>query len=385
MSSFKNIQILNRETPRPELQSQVITFLRFPLIVLLVFFHSSGIGVQIGSLVFEGNSTDMPLYHYCTLIFSGPFAFRNQFFFFVSGFLFFSSIKQLDLSIYKIKLRNRVNSLLVPYLFWNFAIFVLYFAMQNIPQLSMFTNKDIHLHDFFSYFWNNGGAMKDDYLIEATVKNMPLAYQFWFVRDLMVAALMSPFIYFYCKKTKIYGILLLGILWSFNWWISIPGFNILWGFFFTAGAYFGINKRNLIEDFGKLRNISFVLFPILSITYCFIGEEIFFEKYHVLHAIMNLTGIVFSFNLIAYLFDKGTIKSVPKFLAAATFFIFATHDLFIKFFRKLSYLIVRPETDLANTVLYFADVILVILFALGLYYLLRRFLPKFTRVITGGR
>ena len=367
-----------------ELQSQVIAFLRFPLIVCLVFFHSTSLGVQIGDIMFEGDSANMPLHYYSTLIFQGPFAFRNQFFYFVSGFLFFLNVQKFDFSIYKKKIKNRINSLLVPYLFWNFVVFAVYFTLQTIPQLSNFTNKDIHLHDFFSYFWNNEGAMKADYSLVVETGNFPIAYQFWFIRDLMIAILLSPAIYFFCKKTKIYGILLLGVLWIMDWWVNIPGFSSFWVFFFTAGAYFGIHKRNLIEDFGKLRILSFVLFPVIVIIYCLVDKD-WGGRGNVQCAAV-ITGIVFCFNFVAYLFENGTIKSAPKFLGAATFFIFATHDpFFINGFRKLTYLIIHPESDLAFTTLFFVNSILVVLCALGLYYLLRRFLPKFTQIITGGR
>ena len=369
--------------PRPELQSQVINFLRFPLIICLVFFHSSSLGIQIGDMIFEINPKDMPVNYYSMLIFSGPLAFRNHFFFFVSGFLFFSSIKQLDLSIYKNKIRNRVNSMLVPYLFWNLTAFAVYFTLQNIPQLNAFTNKDIQLQNFFSYFWNNFGEMRAEHFVDFGSKNYPIASQFWFIRDLMIAALISPAIYFFCKYTKIYGVLLIGILWYFGWWLNITGFASMCIFFFTAGAYFGINKRNLIEDFGKVRNLSFVLYPAISIVYCLLSREFVYRVY--VHHALIVIGIVFAFNFVAYLFEKEIVKSVPKFLASATFFVFASHELLIKFFRKVAHMIILPENDLEFTALFFLSAIMVIFCALGIYYISRLILPKFTRIITGGR
>jgi len=370
---FRDVQ------PRPELQSLVINFLRFPLIVCLVFFHASDPDTQINGIIYTTGSTDFPIHYYCSQFFCGPLQLYVEFFFFVSGFLFFNNINMLDLLNYKNKIQNRVGSLLVPYLFWNFVVFTLYFSINKIPQLESFVNKDVHFHDFISYFWNNPGEMKTNYKINPT---MPISYQFWFVRDLMIAVLLTPIISLFCRKTKIYGIILIGILWYFGYWFKIPGLSIVWIFFFTAGAYFGIHKRNLIEDFGKIRNISFILFPVIAVANLMTMEYIFNEY---IHKIGIIIGIVFSFNFAAYLFEKNVIKPV-KYLSVATFFIFATHDpFFYRTFYKVSYMIFSPESDLGFTLLYFANSILVVFSALGLFFVLKRFLPRFTRIITGGR
>jgi len=366
---------------RPELQSKVIEFLRFPLIVLIVFFHNT---VIVGNVDYDVSTMDMPFFYWCSSLFRGPFAFRNQCFFFISGFLFFQNVKIFDLLTYKNKIKNRVNSLLIPYLFWNAAVIALYVFISMIPQLSNIMNTEIQLHDFFRYFWNQSAEFKSDNVLDAAGGGIgkPAVIQFWFVRDLMMAVLLAPVIYFFCKKAKIYGILLLGILWYFDWWYELDGFSSMCIFFFTAGAYFGINKRNLIVDFGKIRNLSFVLFPSIAVVDLLTME---YDFNHYVHQAEIIVAIIFCFNFVAYLFEKGAIKPT-KFLAAASFFLFATHVPFLlDTFRKLTYIIFRPESDWASITFFFVNVILTVLSALGLYYILRRYLPRFTRIITGGR
>jgi hypothetical protein len=58
------------------------------------------------------------------------------------------------------------------------------------------------------------------------------------------------------------------ILWFIGCWFSLigtHGLSIATLFFFTLGAWFSINKRNLVEEFGKVKKISFYFYPLLVI------------------------------------------------------------------------------------------------------------------------
>ena len=104
-----------------------------------------------------------------------------------------------------------------------------------------------------------------------------------------------------------------------------------------------------------------------------------------IHRIHTFVGIVFVFNLVAYLFEKDMIKPT-KFLGAASFFLFATHAPFLMpMFRKINFILFNPQSDWAFTVLFIVNTVLTVFAALGVYYLLKRFLPTFTGIITGGR
>jgi hypothetical protein len=48
-------------------------------------------------------------------------------------------------------------------------------------------------------------------------------------------------------------------------------------------------------------------------------------------------------------------------------------------------MLLKPTTDFALTSLYFFNVIFVTGVTLGLYYILKKLVPKFTAIITGGR
>ena len=368
-----------------ELQSKVIDFLRFPLIVGVLFIHNRTGSLVIDGQILGGSASVMPMFYYCSQFFSqivGGLA--VPLFFFISGFLFFLNIRKFNAQNYKDKLLSRVKTLLVPYLFWNMFVLAVYFLLQSVPSLSSFSNRELDWHNFFSYFWNNSGELRAGYPIESQADIVfPISYQFWFIRDLMVAVLFTPLIYCMVKYLKIWCVVILGSLWLCGFWFTISpaGFNIDCIFFFTAGTYFGLNKRTLTDDFVKFKKLSFILYPIFALADLF-TEEYVYNLY--IHNAGIIIGIVMCFNLVALLFEKKKIKPLP-FLSAASFFVFALHEPLMKTLRKITFLVLKPETDIALTGLYFLNVIAVTVLTLGIYWVLRRCLPKLTAIITGGR
>ncbi|MDR1644697.1 MAG: acyltransferase, partial [Tannerellaceae bacterium] len=238
------------------LQSQVIDFLRFPLIVGVIFIHNSSAIVTIPNETF-GNETFLPLHYICSNLFSDVLGrIAVPLFFFISGFLFFLNIEKFNGKSYCNKLRTRTKTLLIPYLLWNLLATTIFSIIAVVPALKAFVNHDMEYNvlAFLCYLWGdaNGG--------------MPIAYPFWFIRDLMVIVIFTPLIFLIVKHAKIYAIAALGILWYFNWWFGLPGFSINCIFFFSAGAYFGIYKRSVIECFAKIKRLSFILYPMIAIA-----------------------------------------------------------------------------------------------------------------------
>ena len=360
MTNIKNYQ-----------QSQVIDFLRFPLIIGVLFIHNFNSAFTIRGVEFGANSTELPIFYFCSEFFSQVFSrIAVPLFFFISGFLFFLYVQKFNKSTYKTKLQSRAKTLLIPYLFWNVITFCFFYIFKTTGIMTT-PMPEINI---MRYLWDEG--------VGESVYRMPISFQFWFIRDLMVAVILTPIIYFICKKTKIYGVILIGAFWFLGYWFKILGFSSTCIFFFTAGAYFGINKKNILEDFGKIKNLSFVLYPLIALA-DLLTKEYMFNEY--MHKTGIVIGIVFCFNLVTILFEKGKIKPTP-FLSAASFFVFAIHAPFVLVnLKKISFLLFKPETDIAITALYFFNVIATVCIALGLYYVLKRFMPKFTAIITGGR
>ena len=105
------------------LLSKTISFIRFPLIVGVVFIHSNMLVVNIqGTLI---RYDRWPIVAFLMKLFSVVFAdVCVPLFFFISGFLFFYK-PDFTRGVYIDKLRKRVKTLLVPYLIWNFVGFII--------------------------------------------------------------------------------------------------------------------------------------------------------------------------------------------------------------------------------------------------------------------
>ena len=356
-----------------ELQSKVITFLRLPLIVGVVFIHTCLTSVNIGGrlLVEEG---DFPFHDIFRYLISEEFArIAVPLFFFMSGFLFFTHTN-FTFSAYKNKLAKRVHTLLIPYLFWNIVVLALFFLTQIfVPSMTSGANKlivDYTISDLLGIFWSYG-------------TNMPICYQFWFIRDLMVVVLFSPFVYFLVKYLKAIGVVMLGILWCFGLWFPLTGFSSVAFFFFSFGAWFAVHQHNFVADFKPLR-LSFTFLYILIVMADIILWYKQIEGFHFIHNIGILVGLIAIVTWTAYGIQKGKLKC-SALLAGSSFFIYAYHGMPIAFLVKFWVKLIQPATELTMILGYVLIPFFIVGLGLGVYLLMQKFLPRFTSFITGGR
>lgn len=365
-----------------ELQSKMISFLRFPLIAGVVLAHSYVIPA-VADADMGGNS--FPVFDQVRNLFSQVIG--NIFvplFFFISGFLFFYRTTWGQ-EVYKRKLKSRARTLLVPYLFWN-GIVLLFTFMIALPLFSSFFPhaRELHLSvpDIFREFWAVRLGNDENEVL------YPIAYQFWFIRDLMVVVALTPLIYLYVRYTSWIGIVLLGFCWYMALETGIPGFSVLSLFFFSAGAYFSINNRNLVLDFKPLFLLVAIIYPLLVIADLYTIQS-FSNRPPVyvewIHRAGILVGIILIVNLVAHALKQGHIKS-SAFLASASFFVFAFHEpVFLNNFRKVLYRFFPPVNEFWLIVFYFITPAFVVLISLAVYRILKKYLPAFTNIITGGR
>ena len=136
------------------LLSKTISYLRFPLIVGVVFIHSNILVVKIqGEMIRFDN---WPFVTFIMNLFSTVFAdVCVPLFFFISGFLFFYN-SDFTKETYLAKLKKRIKTLLVPYLIWNFVGFVLLLIYVHPKVLRFFpllNNYRVDIVSFLSSFW----------------------------------------------------------------------------------------------------------------------------------------------------------------------------------------------------------------------------------------
>lgn len=101
--------------------SAAIEWLRFPLIVCVVFIHSYSAGELLDFSTIDWSAlSGREAVGLIQVFFSRVVThFAVPCFYFISGYLFFCNIKHFDLSVWKGKMRSRAYTLLLPYVLWN--------------------------------------------------------------------------------------------------------------------------------------------------------------------------------------------------------------------------------------------------------------------------
>lgn len=103
-----------------------------------------------------------------------------------------------------------------------------------------------------------------------------------------------------------------------------------------------------------------------------------------IHNIGILVGITFIFNIVAFGLETKKLH-LSKFLASASFFVFAIHEPWLTLVRKVFLLIFNKQSDFSFLIIYFVPVFIIVFIALSLYIVLSKIIPNFLGIITGNR
>lgn len=357
------------------LESQTIDFLRFPMIIGVLFIHSG-----LGNVMIDGhvlvNQSDYPLFTSISCLFSqilGSLA--VPFFFFISGLFFFMN-PVVDFDSWINKIKKRIRTLFVPYVVWNLIYLLLYFLGEKmVPQFFSGRNQlvsELSLGGFLSCFWNYSDGR-------------PIDFPLWFIRDLMVVNLFSYLIFKLIKRFRIYYILLIGFIWmaDFEFLPLAVRSGTVSFFFFSLGAYFSINRYSLLEKLKPYLFWSVLLYipiVIVLLVFCTSGNR----WISFIHDCGIIVGMTAAFAVSRY-FVKIKGKSSYRFFSKSTFFIFAFHALPLTFMLKLGCKCFTDYTDLSLIAIYVISPTVVLLLGLWLYYLITTYFKPLSAILTGGR
>lgn len=291
-------------------------------------------------------------------------------FYIISGYLFF--LKAHDIHSIFTKMKKRVKTLLIPYLLANIFTFIFYVILNiltlynstldkvvNFKVLETFDNGFLQV--FLDIFWG------------------PIAFQLWFVRDLMLIILISPLIYICLKrlvKSK-NGLVLLCIIEAFLFFIHASAL-----FWFVLGGIFSLTPLVYLKDLSRWKKTG-ILLSILFLSLCFTNTLQLLPKS--LISIIPLIGVP----TIWILYDnlvKGKILCTNEIIAELcnyTFFIYLIHEPTLNIFKKLPLLFNRSETTLIIS--YLIIPLLFTFFAIILGRIFKKHLPKMYNIYTGGR
>ncbi len=350
-------------------QLPYITALRFPLALLVVLIHCN-IAQRTAADAAQFDAI-APL---CRFFSQRITAVAVPMFFVISGFLFFRGKQTFTLSDYKAKLQSRAKTLLVPYIVWNLVAFLIYAAKD------MAAAQPLQFPLTFDLFWGvrqlgEAGVNIFGQAIGASLA--PVQVPLWFVRDLIVLALVSPVLHSMVKHLGVVALIMLGVL-CFVLWPNFGGITFKGAFWFGIGAWFAISTKDPLETTRRFlwpcvagATISLALRCTLSTT-CPPAAN-FFDVAYVVCAMVCLLHAAAAY----------TRRRKPSaFLASSSFFLYAFHTIPVF---VLIALLPRLGTDIgtaAQVACYVGTYILTVAASLAAFAL-ARLCGKWTAPLTG--
>ena len=229
--------------------SKVITNLRFPLMLGVVLIHNVLIDPAYASR--EGMCF---LAFIIELLSHQIVAPCVPLFFFISGYLFFLKFgDKFSVVDYGMQLKKRVHTLLIPYIFWNLVVLG-YFAIMHkfVPSLINPEFNNVYhfsMVEFVRSFYDFPGGQ-------------PICYQFWFLRDLMLAVIISPVLFVAIRYSRWYLMAILAFLYIYS--PTMYPHQTMYTFF-SLGAGFAIHRYDFVKVATKCVMPSAIMFVALTI------------------------------------------------------------------------------------------------------------------------
>jgi hypothetical protein len=356
--------------------SEVIGMLRFPLIlgVVLIHAYSTQVGMSSGRVMGGAGGVVNDSIQY---LFSQILA-RTAvpLFYLFSGLLLFQG-KRLSIDLIGAKWRSRFFTLVLPFILWNTVDLIIQILGQTIPAIShFFTGKTF-----------DAGNISARTLLGAyfDFRVFPVNGPLWFLRELIVLVILSPALYLLVRKAGYYIIILLTLFWL----DFLPGVNIVYLsnealLFFSIGLFLSVGNTVKIEE-GLRKGVNantiisiYILCTFLEVYLRLRGLPIFLI--HKVNIILGIAAILST----AYFWIKGTrFAAFLISLAPAAYFVYLTHSSLLQLFKKLTYVIVQPHTDLSFVAIYFLVSILTICSLVGIYRFLSFASPAMLDLLLG--
>jgi peptidoglycan/LPS O-acetylase OafA/YrhL len=338
-----------------------IHWLRLPLILGVIAAHAVGPAITLPS-------TPGWLVFVLTLV-SGVWA-RNSvnLLYIFSGFLFFYSFYP-TWQTYRGKLARRMRTLVTPYLFWNLANLLFLVFIQALPATSNFLSGDRLLVSEYTIM-NYADAFLG-------LSGTPVAYPFWFLRDLILMVALSPFFYLLARRWPWLagGALCLWFL-SSNQVVVLSPRSL---FFFYLGAAWAIQKPD-VQRLDRWRGWIVAAYLLASLA----AAGLVAAHPTALNAVM-LLGVPAVWVLAGIFKQWHTGAKALARWAPGSFFIFAIHEPLLTIVRKLGYRLIPPAGGWQILSVYLLTIVLTTAGSMLAWKVAMRVFPAFTRLVSGGR
>ncbi len=341
--------------------------IRFPLILLVLFIHALPFAVVPLPEAFSVNY----LYIYSSELISHYFSSSVvPTFFLISGYYFFYRKTEWSLNLYLRSLKSRVKTLLIPYILFNLILL----ALMLLKEYAM------------AYFHINGqltpnlSVFEQNSLLDLML--MPIDFPLWYIRDLIVVCVFSPLFYLAHRYLGglVSSLICLGLYFASLYVIPLNRLPLTGITFFGLGAFLSLSGKNILALIKPYRVYIVGIFLALVIINGFLRS-------YALSLVHIILGVFALISMMSYLIVWAPrIKEICIKLATATFFVYATHLIFIEswvkgaFSRSILY-----ANGWGKLLAYFLTPLITLAVCLALFYLMKKFVPKVLAVLCGGR
>jgi surface polysaccharide O-acyltransferase-like enzyme len=295
-------------------------------------------------------------------------------FFLLSGYLFF---RNFILAKTFEKYRSRFRTLFIPYILWNTLALLFIIGLQLLPATQS------HLASFYTGYLP--GRSIFEYV--QSIVNHGVAFQLWFLYDLMLYTLFAPVIYLLVKYLSFYLLIPLCLLWFFC--IPVPSYLAFLnrgGLFYFIGAYLAMRPAYISENVSKKLFYVMGIFWLLSIavkTYITFLPTGFIQYLPIIDnktIILGLLTIWFGYDIVVH----TKIVSFLRTQAIVTFFIYAAHEPLLELGKYVGITIIG-RSDVSLLLSYFLVPTASYILCVGLATFLKRYLVSVYNILTGGR
>lgn len=300
-------------------------------------------------------------------------------FYVISGYLFFLKCADGLRSIWG-KMQKRVRTLLVPYLLANVLTFAFYVAVNLVARRVAAIDRVLNFHVLE---WLDGGVM-------SLLKDVfwgPIAFQLWFVRDLMLVVVLSPLVYLWLRWSvssrigvMVFALVELVLYFGLGGSVGVVT-ALIW---FALGGVLAMHPAVSLAGIGH--KVWGVVATVSYVALCVAHALGLLPEWGVqLIAPLGVYGLwqVYDLLLVKKNYPPLSAYGVLWSCVPYTFFIYLVHEPLLNIFKKVPLLLSR--TELTLTLCYLLIPPIFCAFAVVLGRVLRRLVPRLYAVYTGGR
>ncbi len=344
-----------------------LRLLNFPLILGVAYIHSFSVNIDHGGVTLGPEKINYLTDFVRILLSQGLARIAVPLFFLMSGYFFF-----LDFTWswkgFGQKLAARAKTLLLPFLFWTVLAVAIRFVGQSLPVVKDYFAGVPVVADLPAYQLTNA-------VFGFTWA--PVAYHFWFIRDLMLLMLLSPLIILllrYLALPFLGGVFFLWI--TVNWPIYTP--DAAGVLFFSLGGYLAMKGKSLFlfDRYGKWFVLAY--FPLL------LADVLWYDTpcLHRCGIVVGLVAILFGSK---FVLAGERLKNALLWLSGSSFFVYAAHEPLLGIARTLAFQFLPLNWPYTVLLIYLFVPLAVVAGLVAVYTVLGACIPRALRIVTGGR